>query len=101
MSSLISALNANGVLLGNAASNMANLNTEGYRPLRTDLVEGPNAQVTPVTSRPYATDGQEGPGVDLAQEIGTLIRAEHGFEACLRAIDTREEMLDDLMQTLT
>jgi flagellar hook protein FlgE len=39
--------------------------------------------------------------VELPQEICDLIRAQRGFEAILGAISAREEMLDDLMDTLS
>ncbi len=105
MSDLISALQANGILLANASSNTANLNTREYRSIRTTLAADATGQVSAITSRtttPGAPDGDghESSNVDLPREICDMMRAQRGFEAILSAISTREDMLDGLMNTL-
>jgi flagellar hook protein FlgE len=42
MANLIAALNANSIVLANAASNVANLNTQDYKSIRTTIVQGSN-----------------------------------------------------------
>jgi flagellar hook protein FlgE len=103
---LISSLRAHQALLSGASSNIANMNTEDYRSIRTTIREGLMGSVEAATAR-TETEGVPTEGghcasnVELPQEICDLIRAQRGFEAVLGAIETREEMLDDLMAVLT
>lgn len=105
MSILLSALRAHEILLANASSNVANMNTEDYQSIRTTITSSPEGSVDVTTSRAASTDPRNPEGhadsdVDLAQEFTDIIRARRGFEAILGAISAREEMLDDLMNTL-
>ncbi len=103
--SILSALNANGILLANASSNIANLNTKDYKSLRTTLVEGEGGEVTTVTQRsdtPGAPtdDGHEESNVDIPREFCDMIRARQGYDSALMAISAREDMLFSLMDML-
>jgi len=103
MSNLISALNANGMLHANASSNVANLNTEDYKSIKTTLTSGANGEIETVTVRDDTPgvpteDGKSSSNVDLSKEFSDMILAQRGFEAALTAISTREEMLNDLMR---
>lgn len=103
---LISTLDANGVLLANASSNIANMNTRDYKSMRTAITEGAHGDVHAVTTKSTVTgapdeNGHTASNVDLAREVADLITAKTGFEAALSAISTREEMLQDLMSVLT
>jgi flagellar hook protein FlgE len=105
MSILLSALRAHEILLANASSNVANMNTEDYRSIRTTITSSPEGNVDVATSRASSTDPRTpeshvDSNVDLAQEFTDMIRARRGFEAILGAISVREEMLDNLMNTL-
>lgn len=105
-STLLSALNANGILAANASSNIANMNTQGYRSIRTTLVENAQGSVEAVTDTSQEAacmdmDGNPCSNVDLATEYISLMRAKEGFEAALVAIRAREEMMDDLMESLS
>ncbi|MCK9264941.1 MAG: hypothetical protein M0R18_14160 [Deltaproteobacteria bacterium] len=103
---LISSLRAHQALLCGASSNIANMNTQDYRSIRTTIREGMKGSVEITTDRTeteevLAEDGHCASNVELPREICDLIRAQRGFEAVLGAIGTREEMLDDLMSALT
>lgn len=105
MSTLISALRANEILQANASSNVANMNTPGYKAIRTTITSSVGNAVDVSTDRsdepaPLDTDGRLQSNVDAAKEFTDMIRAKTGFEAAFHAISTREEMLDDLMNTL-
>jgi flagellar hook protein FlgE len=102
MANIIAALNANAALISNAASNVANLNTNNYKAVRTAIVEDTNGDpgiVTTRTSSPGSIqeDGSESSNVEIPQEFGDMILARQGFEAALGAINKRDEMLQDLM----
>jgi flagellar hook protein FlgE len=106
MSILISSLRAHEILLANASSNVANMNTPGYKAIRTTITPSVDGSVDVATSRsdepaPLNSDGGMESNVDLAKEFTDMILSKTGFESVLSAIKTREEMLDDLMNTLT
>jgi flagellar hook protein FlgE len=106
MSILISALRANGILQANASSNVANMNTTNYKAIETTIVPSVDDTVDVTTKRsdepaPLDLEGNTESNVDVAKEFVDMTRAKTGFEAALHAISTREEMLDDLMNTLT
>lgn len=103
---LISALHANEVLLNNASSNVANMNTQDYKSLRTRLTSDSSGNVNAVTERSTTEgvptdDGHFTSNVELPQEFTDMIIAQRGFEAILSAISTREDMMNDLMNVLT
>lgn len=103
---LISGLRANEVLLNNASSNVANMNTQDYKSIRTTITEGSRGSVDTVTTRSTVEgvptgDGHFTSNVDLPEEFGDIILAQRGFEAVLSAIKTREEMMNDLMSEFT
>ena len=105
MSILLSALRAHEILLANASSNVANMNTEDYQSIRTTITSSPEGSVDVTTTRAAdaSPKGHEDPttsDVDLALEFTDMIRARRGFEAILNTISMREKMLDDLMNTL-
>jgi flagellar hook protein FlgE len=102
MANLIAALNANSIVLANAASNVANLNTQDYKSICTTIVQGSNGNPAAVTQR-TTTQGTpideeyETSNVDLPQEYNDMILSQRGYEAALSAIEVREELLKDLM----
>jgi flagellar hook protein FlgE len=106
MSILLSSLRAHEILLANASSNVANMNTPDYKAIRTTITPSADGTVEVATSRsnePAALnpDGRMESNVDVAMEFTDMMRAKTGFESVLNAIHTREDMLDDLMNTLT
>lgn len=106
MSNLISSLTANGILLANASSNVANLNTQDYQSIKTTLTMAATGDVVAITDKTTTVgvpidDGHVSSNVELPREFSDMMRAKTGFEAVLAAISTREDMLDDLMNVLT
>jgi flagellar hook protein FlgE len=102
---LISGLHANEILLANASSNIANVNTQDYKAIRTTITEGGLGSVETATVRSEiegtpTEDGHETSNVDLPKEFTDMILAQRGFESILAAIGTREEMMNDLMDVL-
>lgn len=106
MSILISALSANGNLMANASSNVANMNTPEYKAIETTIVPSVDNTVEISTTRsdvpaPLDIEGRTESNVDVAKEFTDMMLAKTGFEAALHAISTREDMLNDLMNTLS
>ncbi len=106
MSIILSSLRAHEILLANASSNVANMNTPDYKAIRTTITPSLDGAVDVATSRsdePSAlnSDGRMESNVDAAKEFTDMMRAKTGFESVLNAIRTREDMLDDLMDILT
>jgi flagellar basal-body rod protein FlgC len=106
MSILLSSLRAQEILLANASSNVANMNTPGYKAIRTTITSSADGAVDVATNRsddpaPLNSDGGMESNVDLAKEFSDMILSKTGFESVLNAIKTRDDMLNDLMNTLT
>jgi flagellar hook protein FlgE len=106
MSILLSSLRAHEILLANASSNVANMNTPDYKAIRTTITPSIDGAVDVATSRsdepaPMNSDGRMESNVDIAKEFTDMMLSKTGFEAVLNAIHTREEMLGDLMNILT
>ena len=98
MTNLIAALNANAMVAANAASNVANLNTQDYKSIHTTITQGANGDPAAVTHRTTTPgspteDGRESSNVELPQEFGDMLLARSGYEAALGAIRKRDEML--------
>lgn len=103
---LLSSLRANEILLANATSNVANMNTPEYKSIRTAITSSKTGVIEVNTTRsddpaPLDQAGFSQSNVDLARELVDMIKAKSGFEATLKAISSREEMLDDLMYAFT
>lgn len=102
---LLCSLKAHEVMMANTASNVANMNTPGYKAIRTTITHSLEGGVSVATTRsdeamPLDMEGVEHSNVDPARELVGMIMVKTGFEAVLNAISTREEMLDDLMDVL-
>ena len=89
-----SALSAYVTLLNNTAGNIANMNTENYKPVETTMQTSSGGGVDAVTSR-SASDS-----VDLSKEIVALITAETGFKASIAALKTSQEMQKSLIDII-
>jgi len=103
---LISALHANEILQANASSNVANMNTQDYKAIRTTITEGQKGSLETGTTRSTVEgtpteDGHQTSNVDLPQEFTDMVLAQRGYESALTAIKTREDMMSDLMKTFT
>ena len=87
MNTSVSALNAYSTMLNNTASNVANSNTEPYKPLETTMQDSSPGGVTALTERNENVDS-----VDLSQEAVNSISAENGFSASIKVLETAQQM---------
>jgi len=106
MNDLLSSLRANSMLLANASSNVANLNTPNYKSITTTLTSdtagAPEAATSRTTTHGALIDRSTcSSNVELPQEFCDMMRARRGYESALCAISTREDMFNDLMSVLT
>lgn len=106
----LTGLRAFGRKLGVTAHNVANVNTDGFRPGRTQLVEasrgGVQARVENPPAQPTILDPtlEEQPprlsAVDLGQESVQMIVAKRGYQANLKALhaaDAAEQSVLDIL----
>ncbi|MBN1847095.1 MAG: flagellar biosynthesis protein FlgC [Deltaproteobacteria bacterium] len=113
ISSSLSSLDAFGAKMDVTANNVANVESEGFKKSRADLAEGPNGAVEVEISRVDSpgslvyeedSDGQmvekELSNVDLTEEIPQTIIAQRGYEANLKLIATRDDMLGSVLDIL-
>lgn len=103
---LLSALRAHEIWQANASSNIANMNTPGYKAIHTAFIPSGKGTVAVTTTRseepaPLDSEGTMQSNTDPVRELVDMMRAKTGFETVLSAISTREAMLDDLMDVLT
>ncbi|MBP1746364.1 MAG: putative flagellar basal body rod protein [Deltaproteobacteria bacterium] len=92
--------------LENAARNIANSNTDGYKGKKATIIEDetglPTVNIT-VDGSPGASfqdvDGvlRETSNVELSKEMTDLLIAKRGYEANLQSIKTQDDMLDSLL----
>ena len=108
----ISALTAFGTGLGVKANNIANLESENFKKSRAIYSEGengdvkteirkvdPDNEVPSVNSAENSSEPQPS-NVDLTEEIPGMITDQRGFEANLKAIKTRDEMLGSVLDII-
>ena len=89
--------------LENAARNIANSDTDGYKSKKATIVEDEAGLPTlDVDNTPGAlfqeADGvmRENSNVELSEEITDLFIAKRGYEANLKSIKTQDEILESL-----
>src|SRR5438876_6203010 len=85
-STALSGLNAAGAIVGTAASNIANLDSQSYKSRRVNLANAPQnsgVEVASINSDPSAgpLDGQELSNVDLPTELVNLRQGEILYDA--------------------
>jgi len=88
-----SALSAYGTMQAVAANNIANVNTDGYKPARTVLREEPRGGVS-------ADVEKSGDEVDISREALDMILAKTGFKAGAKIIQADQEMQQTLLDIL-
>ena len=91
------------------AHNLANINTNGFKKSRTELVAVETGGVLPVVRKDQSAgpailnDTGYGPAqlelsnVDLLEETVNQILAQRGFEATLQTIKTADDMLGSIL----
>ena len=113
ISNSISALEAFGTKMGVTANNVANVESEAFKKSRVDMVEGSNGavevEVTQIETPGHVINEEDHEGqmiekelsnVDLSQEIPQTIISQRGYEANLKLIATRDDMLGSVLDIL-
>ena len=112
LSSSVSALRAFFTKLGVTADNIANVNTDGFKKNRASLHEDQNGGVRVEISRDessgfrYAVvqNGEvlekETSNVDLTEEIPDLMITKRAYQANLKTLETQDQMLGSLLDTI-
>ncbi len=88
----VSALDAGGIRLAVAANNVANMNTEGFKPSAVVQEENKTGGL-----KVSAIKEQGGDEVDLSREVVELMITEAGFKANVKVLQTHDEMLKTLL----
>jgi flagellar basal body rod protein FlgG len=109
ISASLSGLNAFGKKLSNAAGNIANSNTAGYKKTESVITEDgvglPELSLKRIdTSGPLLleSDGTmtEQSNVDLAEELSQTMVAQRGYEANLKALKAQNDTLGSALDIL-
>ena len=107
----LSALNAFGTSLDVRANNVANVNSENFKKSRAINIEGENGEVrtdiikidedsiNPSVSQEDVSEAQPS-NVDLAEEIPGTIIDERGYQANLKIIQTKDEMIGSVLDII-
>lgn len=108
----LSALRAFVTKLGATADNIANVNTDGFKRNRAVLHEDDNGGVRVKLSKDESPGlrydvieddkkvEKETSNVDLAEEIPDLMLTKRAYQANLKTIETQDEMLGSLLDTI-
>ena len=111
-SSGVSAISSFSVKMNVTANNIANVDSDGFKKSRTILKEGQAGGVAPVVDqvdtpgpvKQIVEDGQtrevEASNVDLAEELTSTITTQAAYKANLKAIQTADEMVGSLLDTV-
>jgi flagellar hook protein FlgE len=90
----LSGLQAHNVMFAATANNIANVNTEGYKPQQVNVAAAPTGGVDVVS----ISEG-EGP-VNLVKEIPASITHEVAYTALARVIETDQQLSGALIDML-
>jgi flagellar hook protein FlgE len=89
-----SALQAQQVIVGVIANNIANADTPGYRPQQVTLIPmSPGVAVGPIVASTQAN-------VDIASELINLIVAKQAYAAAAKVVTASDQMTHDLLQAI-
>ena len=112
LNSTVSALRAFVTKLGVTADNIANANTDGFKKNRVNFQTDQNGGVrveirrdeTPGFRYGVTENGEtlekETSNVDLTEEIPNLMVTKRAYQANLKTIETQDEMLGSLLDTV-
>ena len=112
LNSTVSALRAFVTKLGVTADNIANANTDGFKKNRATFQTEQNGGVRVEIRRDESpgfrydvtengkTVEKETSNVDLAEEIPNLMVTKRAYQANLKTIETQDEMLGSLLDTI-
>lgn len=112
ISNNLSALKAYGTGLAVKANNIANTDSENFKKSRAIYSEGVNGgvkteiqkldpdNVFPTENTEARNSDVQPSNVDLTEEIPGMVIDQRGFEANLKAIKTKEEMLGSILDII-
>jgi flagellar hook protein FlgE len=112
LNSTVSALRAFVTKLGVTADNIANANTDGFKKNRAILQEvstgGVRVEIRKDDSPGFRYEAfengetveKETSNVDLTEEIPNLMVTKRAYQANLKTIETQDEMLGSLLDTI-
>jgi flagellar hook protein FlgE len=112
LNSTVSALRAFVTKLGVTANNIANVNTDGFKKNRATLNEDQNGDVRVEIRRDESPEfrydviqngevlEKETSNVDLTEEIPDLMITKRAYQANLKTLETQDEMLGSLLNTI-
>ena len=95
ISSNISSINSHQTMMNTSANNVANVNTDGFRPSDTKISS--NTESTAANSRLSADTGSEKSQTDVAKELTDQIIAQDASAVNVSAIKSQDEMLGSLL----
>ena len=95
VSNNISSIQSHQTLLNSTANNVANVNSDGFVPNDTLIVE--NGKSTSTHTRKADDNGSLKSQTDLAKEIPDQIIAQEGSAVNVAAIKTQDEMFGTLL----
>ena len=108
----LSAISAFAVRMNVTANNIANVHTDAFKRSRTLMKEGSHGGVAPIVDqdetpgprKQIMKDGVtrevEASNVDLATELTSTITTRSAYKANLKTIQTADEMLGNLLDTI-
>lgn len=85
-----SSIQAHSAWMNNSSHNVANVNTQGFEALQTNLEESPIQGITADTSKSERA-------TDLTKELPEQMIAERGIEANARTIKTYDDVLGTVL----
>jgi flagellar hook protein FlgE len=95
ISNNISSVYAHQTMMGNSANNVANINTNGFKPTDTKVVGGEDS--LKASSRKADDTGSKMSQTDIAKEMSDQIVAQDVTALNVTAIKTQDEMLGSLL----
>jgi flagellar basal body rod protein FlgG len=108
ISASLAALSTYGAQLANAAHNVANVNTDGYKKTVATVSED-DAGLPKVTLMKSSSPGpmiqvdglsRETSNVNLAEELPQMMIAQRAYEANIRALKTQDDILKSALDIL-
>lgn len=96
ISSNVSSIAANQIFMNNSANNVANVNTDGFRPKDTTLKNSTDDTVSAQT-RLADDNGSKQSQTDLSKEVPDRIAISRTVEADAKVIKTQDDMFGSLL----
>lgn len=95
ISSNISSINSHQTMMNTSANNVANVNTDSFRPSDTSISSNSNS--TSANTRLSDNTGSQTSQTDIAKELTDQIVTEDAVAVNVSAIKTQDEMLGSLL----